>query len=110
MSSSTVEVSKALAVDVSITDDTLSVDLSDGRTIAVPLTWYPRLTHATSSERASWRLIAGGQGMHWLELDEDISVGNLLAGQPSGESQRSFQQWLARRSEKKKGGRRTGAS
>lgn len=107
--SSSLEVSKSLAVNATITDDTLSVELSDGRTIAVPLAWYPRLAHATSKERSSWRLIAGGRGIHWPQLDEDISVENLLLGQPSAESQRSFQEWLAKRRGKKAGTRRGGA-
>ncbi len=69
------------------------MDLADGRTLAVPLAWYPRLLHATPAERANWRLIGNGQGIHWPDLDEDISVGNLLAGKPSGESQASFKLW-----------------
>ena len=81
-----------------ITKDTLSVDLSDGRTISVPLTWFPRLFHATPKERNNWRLIGKGQGIHWEDVDEDISVEGLLAGKPSGESQGSFKKWLSRRS------------
>jgi hypothetical protein len=97
MSSSLTELDKALATEAHVTSDTLSVDLADGRTIAVPIAWYPRLLHARTKERAKWRLIAGGRGIHWPDLDEDISVINLLLGQPSGESQRSFQQWLEKR-------------
>ncbi|HSM83234.1 MAG TPA: DUF2442 domain-containing protein [Nodosilinea sp.] len=82
---------------IEITDDTLSVDLSDGRTISVPLAWYPRLLHGSSEERQSWRLIASGEGIHWNILDEDISVKNIILGQPSGESQKSFQRWLTQR-------------
>lgn len=77
-----------------VNDDTLSVDLSDGRTISAPVAWYPRLSHGTSAERARWRLIGNGSGIHWPDLDEDISVDNLLAGRPSGESQTSFKRWL----------------
>ncbi len=80
-----------LATSVEVSGDTLSVELADGRTIATPLTWYPRLAHATPEERKSWRLIGGGLGIHWPAIDEDISVVNLLAGQPSAESQRSLQ-------------------
>jgi hypothetical protein len=85
------------AVDVSVTDDTLSVELSDGRTIAVPILWYPRLSHATPQERQNWRLIGRGHGVHWEELDEDICVEGLLSGKPSGESQSSFKKWLEQR-------------
>lgn len=96
MSTSTGEFS-GQATAVAVNDEELSVDLVDGRTIIVPLGWYPRLRHGTAKERKKWRLIGKGEGIHWPELDEDISVGNLLAGKPSGESQRSFQQWLERR-------------
>jgi hypothetical protein len=77
--------------------DTLTVDLADGRSIAVPLAWYPRLAHATPAELKNWRLIGRGEGIHWPDLDEDISIDNLLTGSRSGESQRSFKQWLASR-------------
>lgn len=102
MSSSAVDVSHATAVAVRVSDDTLTVELTDGRTIAVPLAWYPRLAHGTAKERSNWRPIAGGRGIHWPDLDEDISVENLLRGQRSGESQESFRRWLAGRSGKKK--------
>jgi len=82
---------------IEITDDTLSVDLSDGRTISVPLAWYPRLLHSSVNERNSWRLIGSGEGIHWHQLDEDVSVKNIILGQPSGESQTSFQRWLNER-------------
>ena len=80
-----------------MTDDTLTVELNDGRAVSVPLAWYPRLVHATPKERRDWRLIGKGQGIHWEDLDEDISVEGLLAGRPSGESQASFKRWLATR-------------
>lgn len=86
------------AEHVRITDDTLSVDLGDGRTIAVPLGWYPRLVHATLDEKNNWRLIGQGEGIHWEDLDEDISIDGLLEGRPSGESQTSFKKWLDARS------------
>ena len=79
---------------MSITEDTLQVELSDGRTISVPLAWYPRLVHATQEERNNWELIGEGQGIRWPDLDEDLSVEGLIAGRPSGESQRSFKRWL----------------
>ena len=88
------------AESVMITEDTLNVDLSDGRTISVPLTWFPRLVHATQEQRDNWRLIGGGHGIHWDDIDEDISVEGLLAGRPSGESQESSKKWLDRRSQK----------
>jgi hypothetical protein len=93
----TIENDVPTAATVTITDDRLSVDLSDGRTISVPLAWYPRLLHGTQNERSQWRLIGKGRGIHWEDLDEDISVEGLLAGRPSGESQSSFEKWLARR-------------
>jgi hypothetical protein len=85
------------AVDVKVTDDELSVDLEDGRTLVVPLTWYPRLFHGNKRERTRWRLIGRGLGIHWPELDEDISVEGLLAGRPSNESQKSLKRWLETR-------------
>ena len=97
MSSFVVEDRTALATNLEIRQGTLSVDLADGRTIAVPLDWFPRLSHATAQERNTWRLIAGGRGIHWPQIDEDISTANLVAGQPSCESQASFKKWLTRR-------------
>lgn len=82
---------------VTVSEDTLDVELSDGRAISVPLTWFPRLVHGTPVERANWRLIGRGQGVHWEDLDEDVSVEGLLAGRPSGESQGSFKAWLEKR-------------
>ena len=97
MSSSAVEAREALATGVEVSKDTVSVELADGRTIAAPLAWYPRLAHATAEERGAWRLIGGGSGIHWPAIDEDISVANLLAGRPSAESHSSFKKWLAGR-------------
>jgi hypothetical protein len=94
MSSLTAE---AKAQNVSVGDDTLAVDLSDGRTISVPLAWFPRLLHGTPEERNNWRFIGDREGIHWPDLDEDISVENLLAGKPSAESQSSFKRWLENR-------------
>ncbi len=85
------------AVSVAVTDEGLTVELSDGRTISAPVTWYPRLFHATPKERTNWRLIGKGEGIHWDDLDEDISVQNLLAGRHSGESQASLKRWLEQR-------------
>ncbi len=97
MSISTVEIEVPLAQDVAVTKDTLRVDLSDGRTISVPLAWFPRLVYASPAERKNWRLIGSGHGIHWEDIDEDISVEGLLAGRPSGESQTSFAKWLEKR-------------
>lgn len=93
----TMEIQIPDAQSVIITEDTLSIDLSDGRSISVPLAWFPRLLHATQKERNNWRLIGGGHGIHWEDIDEDISIEGLLAGKPSGESQTSFKKWLENR-------------
>ncbi len=85
---------------VAVTEDSLVVDLADGRTVSVPLAWYPRLWHGEQAERDNWRLIGQGEGIHWPDLDEDISVENILYGKPSGESQRSLKRWLAGRAKK----------
>ena len=91
---STIEVSIPDAESVATTCDALIVELGDGRTIAVPLDWFPRLVHATPQERDNWRFIGTGEGIHWPDLDEDISVEGLLAGRKSGESRASFKRWL----------------
>jgi len=98
MSTSASEFSVPVATNVTVTEAALSVDLSDGRTITVPLSWYPRLDHAAPAERAKWELIGDGHGIHWPDIDEDISVQGLLAGKPSNESQASFRRWLDSRS------------
>jgi hypothetical protein len=82
---------------VEVSETHLSAALSDGRAVSVPLAWYPRLAHATPAERANWRFIGCSEGIHWPDLDEDISIAGLLAGKRSGESQRSFERWLERR-------------
>ncbi|GBE04806.1 hypothetical protein BMS3Abin10_00422 [bacterium BMS3Abin10] len=97
MSISAVEIEVPYAEDVRVTKDTLSVDLSDGRTISVPLEWFPRLVYATLKERKNWRLIGRGHGIHWENIDEDISIEGLLAGRPSGESHSSFKKWRNKR-------------
>ena len=99
MNTLAVEIRIPEALNASLTDDTLSVDLSDGRSISVPIAWFPRLLHSTEQERNNWRLIGKGQGIHWEDIDEDISIEGLLTGKPSGESQESFKKWLANRSE-----------
>ena len=97
MTSSMTEVRAALVRHVEVTDDALTVSLRDGRSVAVPLEWYPRLQRATAAERADWRLIGRGEGIHWPAIDEDISVTHLLEGTASGESARSLESWSERR-------------
>lgn len=103
MSASMIE-RQARAQAVRVTDEELIVHLDGGRTISVPLAWFPRLLHGTQQERDNWRFIGDGEGIHWPALDEDIEVGHLLAGIPSRESQRSLQKWLQGR------GRQAGSS
>lgn len=90
----TVRVDMPDAVAIAVTEDMLTARLSDGRTISAPLAWYPRLVCATPEERDNWEIHAGGQHLHWPDLDEDLSVEMLLTGQRSGESRRSFERWL----------------
>ncbi|MGA1368684.1 MAG: DUF2442 domain-containing protein [Blastocatellia bacterium] len=86
-------------VNVTVTDDTLSVDLEDGRTIAVPIGWYPRLAYGTPAERANVQISGAGYGMHWPDLDEDLGIEGLLLGRQSTESASSLKRWLQRREE-----------
>ena len=95
---SAIKVNVPSAEKVKITRDTVQVDLSDGRTISVPLAWFPPLQQGTAEERNNWKLIGKGKGIHWPDIDEDISIEGLLAGRPSGESQASFKKWLEGRS------------
>ena len=99
------KLSEARAMDVSVTEDALTVDLDDARTISVPLVWYPRLWHATPEERSNWEIIGAGDGIHWPDLDEDISMKSLLIGFTSGESSKSFKRWLERREVQRKSSR-----
>lgn len=84
-------------INVSVTDDTLSVDLEDGRTVSVPIGWYPRLAHGTPAERTNVRIAGAGFGLHWPDLDEDIGIEGLLLGKRSNESPQSFEKWLKAR-------------
>lgn len=102
-SSLVVEVQEARAQSVALTDDALTVDLVDGRTIIVPLVWFPRLWHGTPQERKNFEIFGDGAYLHWPELDEDLTVAGLLAGRRSGESPRSLSRWLNSRSTVKKG-------
>jgi hypothetical protein len=87
-------VAEVRAENVAVTEDSLIVDLSDGRSISVPLAWFPRLQHGSPEERKNWRWIGDREGAHWPDLDEDISVENLILGKASGESQDSLRRWL----------------
>lgn len=98
MSSSATDIKLPSVSDVTVTADTLMVALSDGRALSVPLAWYPRLVHGTQPERDDWQSIGSGEGIHWPQLDEDISVEGLVLGRPSDESKASLQRWLQERS------------
>ena len=100
MNTLAVEIKIPEVMNLLLTDDTLCVDLSDGCSISVPVAWFPRLLHSSEQERNNWRLIGKGHGIHWEDIDEDISVEGLIAGRPSGESLESFKKWLAKRSKK----------
>ncbi len=89
-----VDIQMVTAQHVEVTEDALIVDFTDGRTASVPLAWYPRLLHASPEERCHWRFIGNGAGIHWPDLDEDISIENILLWQPSQESQASLKRWL----------------
>ena len=80
MSAVVIDIRDIAVQDVAISEDTLTVNLLDGRSISVPLAWYPRLRHGTEAERNNWRLIGQGMGIHWPDLDEDISVEGLISG------------------------------
>ena len=97
MSSLGVEVREARARTVRVTDDSLAVDLVDGRTIIVPLAWFPRLRHGLPDERDHWELSDDGAYVHWPKLDEDLSIVSLLLGWRSGESAKSLKKWSASR-------------
>lgn len=86
------------ALDVRFSDDSIAVDLSDGRSISAPLAWYPRLFHGTTKERNNWRLIGNGFGIHWPDLDEDLSVESIISGRPSMEKAMSLKHWIKHRS------------
>ena len=95
-----VVVTLARVLKVEVTDDTLSIDLEDGRSVSVPIGWYPRLANGTPAERANLQISGAGYGIHWPDLDEDIGVEGLLLGKHSSESRSSFERWLQRRREK----------
>ena len=86
-----------IAIGLKLTEDYFMVELADGRTLSIPLAWYPRLSHATKEERANWDILVDGYAIEWPDLDEHIGIEGLLAGRRSGESEKSFQKWLASR-------------
>jgi hypothetical protein len=97
MSTSAIEIQEARAQSVKVGEDSLVVDLVDGRTISAPLAWYPRLCHGTEQERAHFEIVGDGAYIHWPDLDEDLTVAGILAGRRSGESLTSLKKWLATR-------------
>jgi len=94
MNTSVNELTEASVQSLEFKGDALVVYLSDARTLSVPLAWYPRLYHGKPHERENYRLIAEGKGIHWPDLEEDISVAGMLMGRPSAESQASLSKWL----------------
>ena len=97
MSTSSVATETAAAKNVRVTDRELVVELRDGRVVSVPLAWYPRLAEGSPRERRRWELLGPGIGIHWPDLDEDISIDGLLQGLPSGESRASLNEWRSAR-------------
>lgn len=83
--------------NIKVNESTLVVSLGDGRELTIPLSWYPRLQHGSEQERNNWRILGGGYAVEWPELDEHIGIEGLLAGRRSGESQKSYEKWLAAR-------------
>ena len=86
-----------IAKQITVTNEKLIVDLADGRSLSIPLEWYPRLVHASPKERQNWEILGDGYAIEWIDLDEHIGIEGLLAGKRSGESQPSFERWLATR-------------
>lgn len=100
MNTLVVDLQRARAQSVQVTEDTLIVELRDGRTISVPLAWYPRLWYGSQKERANFEIIGDGEYIHWPDLDEDLSVSGILAGRRSREKPESLKKWLASRERK----------
>jgi hypothetical protein len=101
MSSLTIEIQEVQAKNVVVSEDALTVDLTDGRTIIAPLMWYPRLWYGMPEERNNFEIIGNGNYIHWPDLDEDLTVVGILAGRRSGESQKSLEKWLSARKQQK---------
>ena len=102
MSSLAAEQKEPRARSVAVSEESLTADLVDGRTIIVPLVWYPRLCHGTPEERNHFEIFGDGTYIHWPDLDEDLTVAGLLAGFPSGENPQSLKSWLDGRRQKKR--------
>jgi hypothetical protein len=96
MSSSGIEIQEARAQELQINEDSMFVELADGRALIVPLAWFPRLWYGTAKERENFEIIGDGSNLHWPDLDEDVSITGLLAGRRSGESRESLKKWLAK--------------
>ena len=99
MTTSGLELAVPAATAASVGEDSLVIELADGRTITAPLAWYPRLLHASASERANVRVVGQGKGLHWPDVEEDISVESVVRGRPSMESSASLKRWLAQRAQ-----------
>src|SRR5487761_2770162 len=97
MTASSLELDVPPVADVRVGPRRLYFHLTDGRTVSAPTDWFPRLAHGSVRERRNWEIVGAGFGVHWPELDEDISVENLLRGQRSVEHERSFRSWLESR-------------
>ena len=100
MNTSATEIRPARAQNVLVSNEELIVELEDGWTLSVPLAWYPRLFYGTPEERKNWGMIGAGEGIHWPDLDEDVSLEHLLLGIPSGESQSSLHRWMEQREQR----------
>lgn len=103
MSSSAVDIQEARAQSAKVSDEALTVDLVDGRTIIVPLVWFPRLWHGRPQERNHFEIFGDGTYIHWPDLDEDLTIAGLLAGRQSGESPESLRKWMGSRKARHKG-------
>ncbi len=97
MDSLAADIQEARARHMTVSEEALTVDLVDGRTIIVPLMWYPRLWHGTAEERSHFEIVGDGSYIHWPDLDEDLTVAGLLAGRRSGESPQSLKKWIEAR-------------
>ena len=102
MSSLAIEIQEARVQRVIVSEDTLQVDLTDGRTIIAPLIWYPRLWYGTEEERHHFEILGDGAFLHWPDVDEDVSVSGILAGRRSGERAKSLKKWLEARTTRDK--------